>query len=196
MKRFEIFFGIVKIPVDLIMTILAFLLAYKLRLITEPIEGITKAIDYTVLPTLNQYLIFSAKAATLLIAIFALNKMYTLKSTSRFSDETKKTISLCGVWAMIIITYFFFTRTFPFSRLAIFYSWALTLILIIAGRAIVKMIQNGFLNLDIGRRKLIFIGNNNITTEINERLMNDPGYKILGVVGEANLKSRLKVRKY
>lgn len=193
MKRFEIFFGIVKIPVDLVMTVLAFLAAYKLRLITEPIEGIAKAIDYTVLPTLNQYLIFSAKAAILLIAIFALNRMYSLKSTSKFSEETKKAIFLCGIWAMAIITYFFFTRTFPFSRLAMFYSWALTLILIIFGRAIIKIIQNGFLNLDIGRRRLIFIGNNNITAEINEKLSLDPGYKILGVVGETNNKSKLKL---
>ena len=60
MKRFEVYFGIVKIPMDFLMTVLAFMLAYKLRLITEPIKGFSKAIDFSVLPTLSHYLIFSA----------------------------------------------------------------------------------------------------------------------------------------
>lgn len=196
MKRFEIFFGIIKAPIDAIMTIIAFLAAYELRLITEPIKGIAKPIDYAVLPTLTEYLHFSLGAVITLLVIFAIGKMYTLKTTLKFSKESKKVLILCVIWAMAIITYFFFTRTFPFSRLAMIYSWALTLIFIIFGRGIIRIIQRAFLKKGIGKRRLLFIGNNNITKELTEILEKDLRYKIVGAVDKIDqLKQIIKRRK-
>lgn len=183
MKRFEIFFGIVKIPADFIMSVAAFVVAYELRLLTEPITGLAKPIDYTILPSLKEYMDFSIGAATALIVIFAVGKMYSLKSTVKFSREIGGTLLLGSVWLMAIISYFFFMRTFPFSRLAIFYSWGLALIFIIFGRALIKLIQISCLKLGIGKRNLLFIGNNNITEEIIEKLIKDPYYKIIGIIG-------------
>ncbi len=190
MKRFEIFFGIIKIPTDFLMTVLAFLAAYKLRIYTEPL---TKAIDYSVLPSTTEYLKFSLTAATALIIIFALGKLYSLKLTSKFSQETRRTTTLCGIWVMAIITYFFFTRTFPYSRLALFYGWALTFIFVLAGRALIRIVQIYFLSIGIGQRRLVFIGNNNITEELNQCLLKDSSYKILGLIGNRKPKTDLKV---
>lgn len=184
MKRFEIFFGLIRIPFDFIMTMLAFLAAYELRLITEPIKGIAKPIDITVLPTLREYLNFSTNLALALVIIFAIGKLYTLKTTHRFNKEAKKIFSLSIIWGMFILSYFFFTHSFPFSRLAIAYSWGLTLLFIIIGRGIIKMIQTAFLKNGIGRRRLVFIGNNTITDELYLELKKDPSYKILGVIGK------------
>lgn len=191
MKRFEIFFGIIKIPLDFVMTVGAFLAAYQLRQIVTEIKGLALPIDYTVFPTTTEYMHFGIGAAISLVIIFALGKMYALKITMKFSEETKKSLVLCIIWAMFIITYFFFTRTFPFSRLAILYSWTLTFIFITTGRAIVKIIQKIFLKSGIGNRKLIFIGNNEITNEITENIFKDSSYKIIGVIGE-NKKTKLK----
>lgn len=196
MKRFEIFFGIIKIPLDFIMIILAFLAAYELRLITEPIEGIAKPIDYSVFPAIKEYMIFSGKAAIILIVIFILGKMYTLKTTFKFSTETKKIFIFCVIWAMAIITYFFFTRTFPFSRLAIIYSWILTFLFIIFGRGIIRLVQKIFLHYGIGKRRLLFIGNNNLTKELSQSLAKDVRYKIVGIIEKIDqLKQIIKNRK-
>jgi len=193
MKRFEIFFGLIKIPFDFIMTMLAFLAAYELRLITEPIKGIAKPIDLSVLPTLREYLQFSANLALVLVVIFAIGKMYTLKTTHKWSTEAKKIFSQVAIWGMFILSYFFFTHTFPFSRLAIAYSWVLTLLFILLGRGIIKMIQRSFLKNGIGRRHLVFIGNNSITDELYAELKKDPSYKILGLIGESKRSSLVKV---
>lgn len=193
MKRFEIFFGIIKVPIDLIMTILAFLAAYELRIITEHVSWIDRPIDYSVLPTIREYLIFSAAAAIALIIIFILGRMYTLRTTFRFSKEAKKTLILCGIWAMAIITYFFFTRSFPFSRLAILYSFTLTFFFIIFGRGLIRIIQRLFLRAGLGRRKLLFIGNNSITEELIKKLEGNLNYKIIGTVGDKNSKTKLKI---
>ncbi|NIA01822.1 MAG: exopolysaccharide biosynthesis polyprenyl glycosylphosphotransferase [Nitrospirae bacterium] len=192
MKRSEIAFGIIKIPVDFIMTFAAFIAAYELRLITESFGWIAKPIDYSVLPTQIEYIYFSLSVAAALVAVFALGKMYNLKTTHKFSKESKRVATLCGIWIMLIITYFFFTRTFPFSRLAIIYSWALTFILVIAGRAVIKLIQNGLLKAGIGKRRLLFIGNNSITTELAKLLEQDLSYKIIGLIGKTTPKTNIK----
>ena len=166
------------------MTVLAFLAAYELRLITEPISGIAKPIDYTVLPTIKEYLIFSLAAATTLTVIFALGKMYTLKSTHKLGPEIRKATTLFIIWAMLIITYFFFTRTFPFSRLAMLYSWGLTWFFLVLGRWLVKFIQNSLLRAGVGKTNVLFIGNNNITKTLFKELSKDPSYKILGLIGD------------
>lgn len=192
MKRFEIFFGIVKVPIDFIMTVLAFMAAYQLRLLTDKVEGIAKAIDYSVLPTIKEYIYFSVGAAIVFIVIATIGKSYKIKSTFRFSKELKKLFAIWLVWMMVVITYFFFTRTFPFSRLAMIYSWGLTLGLLGLGRALIRIIQNSLLKYGIGRRRLLFIGNNNITDELEKMLKNDQSYKILGLIGDTNKSSSIK----
>lgn len=181
MKRFNIFFSILKVPSDFLMTVLGFATAYQLRLITEPIEGIAKPIDYSALPTESEYLIFSVSAAAALVVIFALNKMYVIRTTTKFSRELKKTFLSGFIWVMGIITWFFFTRTFPFSRLAIVYSWIIALLLVISGRWIIRAIQGIFLRHGIGRAKVMFLGNNDVTEEISQNLSLNPSYQILGV---------------
>jgi len=192
-KRFEIFFGIIKIPVDFFITILGFKAAYELRLLTEQIQGIAMPIDYTVLPTQTEYLIFSVFSAIALIIIYSIGKMYSLKANSKFSHELGKSIMLGGVWIMFIISYFFFTRTFPFSRLAMLYSWVLTIAFIIFGRALVFTIQQSFLKSGIGKRNILFIGNNSLSNKIIKKLKNNISYKIIGIISEKNNKSPIKI---
>ncbi len=175
------------------MTILGFITAYQLRLITEPIKGFSKPIDYSVLPTESEYLMFSLWAALALIIIFAINRMYLIKSTSNFSREIRKTTISCALWIMAIITYFFFTRTLPFSRLAIFYSWSLTYIFILLGRWLIKLTQKILFNFNIGQTKIVFLGNNTITKEINKELTKNHSYKILGLIGTRAKKTDLKI---
>ena len=174
------------------MVVLAFAAAYQLRIFTERMD-IAQPIDYTILPTASEYLQFSIKASLALIIIFALGKMYALKTTNKFSQESKRVFVLVIIWAMAIITYFFFTRTFPFSRLAIGYSWALAMILLIFGRALIRILQVALLRRGIGKRSLIFIGNNNITKEISTALSQDSSYKIMGLIGSKTKKTDLKI---
>lgn len=189
MKRFEIFFGIIKIPVDFLMTILAFLAAYRLRLYFEQIG---KPIDFSVLPTINEYILFSSYAAIALVFVFAFGKLYSLRSTSGFAKEIRQTLTHCAIWAMFIISYFFFTRTFPFSRLVMLYSWSLTFLFIIIGRGLIHLFQLLSLKNGIGKRRLLFIGNNAISGEIYEKLRLNPSYKILGAIGNKNEATKLK----
>jgi exopolysaccharide biosynthesis polyprenyl glycosylphosphotransferase len=194
MKRFEIFFGIIKIPIDFFGAVLGFLAAYNLRLITEPIKGIAKPIDYTVLPALKEYFHFSLWMGLILIIIFALGKMYSLRSTISFGKESRRTFLLCLVWIMFMISYFFFTRTFPFSRLAIIYSWLLAFFFIFLGRSFIRILQQVFFKMGIGKRTLIFIGNNELTLELSQQLLHNKSYKIAGFIGKNQDSTNQKIK--
>lgn len=195
MKRSEILFGLLKIPVDFMAVVLASLAAYELRLLTEPIPFISKEIDYTQIPPLNEYLYFSFETAIALILVFTVARLYRLKSTSTFSRELKKVFWSILIWAMLIISYYFFAREFPFSRLAIVYSWIATVLFVTLGRALIKTIQRIFLRAGIGKRRILILGENNISKELIQTFEKDPNYKIIDIVNPQDLDKIVKISK-
>lgn len=179
-KRSEIIFGLLKIPMDFFMVIFAFIIAFKLRTYPSLIPGMTLPVDIMNFPLLNEYLTFIGKAAMLLIVIFALNNLYSLRITTRFSKEILKVIFLTSAWLMIIIAYFFLSREFFFSRLVLGYGWILSTITISCGRTAIRIIQNLLARVGIGQRRVLFLSANKMTEKILEEFVKDPHYKIIG----------------
>jgi exopolysaccharide biosynthesis polyprenyl glycosylphosphotransferase len=188
MKKIEIFLGSIKVPLDFVLTSIAIMAAYHLRLILAPFP--TPILPETV-PTFLEQLFFSFKAGALLITIFAIGKAYSLKKTK---GEMGKIFMLWLVWVMAIITYYFFIRNFPYSRLTIIFSWTITLFLILSSRILLKRFQS-FLHksLNIGKTRLLLIGNNKLTLELFETFKKNHSYKIIGVLGGKNKSSKLKI---
>ncbi len=184
MKKLDIFLGSIKVPLDFLLTVISVMAAYHLRILLAPY---TVAIAEGTLPTFFEQLFFSFKAGALLIVIFALGKAYSFKSTKKLGKEISKLILLWIVWVMAIISYYYFIRNFPFSRLTIALSWILTLISGVGLRVLLKRFENYLKkSLLIGRTRTLIIGNNKISEELLEFLKKDPSYKILGTVGGKN----------
>src|SRR5690606_18125025 len=90
---------------------------------------------------------------------------------------------ISGAWFMLIIAWFFIVREFPFSRLALAYSWFLTAILLAFGRSFIRLIDHILLKDGIGKRQLLFIGNNHITNILYKSMKKNPKYNIVGILG-------------
>jgi exopolysaccharide biosynthesis polyprenyl glycosylphosphotransferase len=185
MKRSEIAFGIIKIPVDLLMTILAFVVGYYLRTFPNLIPGLRLQLDLTQFTPLDEYMHFASGAALLLFVLFAINGMYSLKSSVRLSKEIGKVIVLTATWFLLIIAYFFIIRQFPFSRLALGYTWVLTIIFITIGRIIIYSLQRILLKFGIGKRRIAFLGINKISEELYNFFNKDNHFTVLGVIDDA-----------
>jgi len=181
MKKSEIAFGILKIPFDYFMTILAFMAAYHLRTVTT-IAGIELPVDISLFPEMAEYLQFAFKTSIILLGLFAVNSMYSLKISAKLSRELWRVIVLSSYWLMILITYFFLIREFPFSRLAIVYTWLLAIIFISSGRILIKELQILLLKLGIGKRKILFIGDNKVTKELKMQLSKKAAFHIDGTI--------------
>lgn len=186
MKKSEIAFGIIRIPVDFFATLGAFILAYHLRTFTRIVPGLQLELDLAQFPPLNEYLHFSTGATLILIAILALNGMYSLKSSAKLGREIGRVFILTATWLMIIIAYFFIIREFPFSRLVLGYSWIFTFVFIAIGRICINFIQDLLLKAGIGRRRILFIGLTNITEELASYFKKNPHFTLLGFVDSKN----------
>jgi len=182
MKKTEIMFGILRIPTDMLMTVLAFISAYHLRTLTNLLPGITLELNLSSFPPLNQYIQFSVIAGIFLFLLFAIYGMYQLKSSSRISNEIGNVIKLSTFWILIIMAYFFTIRQFPFSRLALIYSFVLTIVLISFGRLFIHLIQHLLLKMGIGRRRVLFVGKNKISDELAYIYRDNTQFTIVDII--------------
>lgn len=190
MKLSELILGLLKIPFDFIAGILAFLVAYQIRTKTDLIPGIDLPLDLETFPELNDYIYFSAAFIAVLIILLSMNRAYSLKRHIPLSREISQVMMVTATWIMIIIAYFFIIRQFPFSRLVLAYSWILTAVFISLDRSIIRFIEFILLRYNIGKRRLLFIGGNEITERLSMEMRKDLKYTIVGLIDDTYLSSK------
>ncbi len=185
MKPFEIILGLLRIPVDFCMTLLAFFLAYQLRSQSDFIPFIKLPLDLQTFPPLNEYLLEASVGAILLILLLSFSRLYSLKYDLSLSRLIPKIFSISINWLVIIVGYFFFIRhDFPFSRLVLIYAWLFSYLLIVIGRIALKTFQNLLHSFGIAQKGVIFIGNNEITNRLYQNLKKNRQLKILGFLDD------------
>jgi exopolysaccharide biosynthesis polyprenyl glycosylphosphotransferase len=184
MKAFQLILGLLRIPMDFIMGLLAFLLAYGIRTKTDLIPGIQLTLDIQSFPPLHDYITFSTIALIILMFLFAINKMYSLRHEIRTGKEVGKIFLVSATWLMLIIAYFFVIREFPFSRLVLAYSWILTFIFICLGRLFIRFLKNIFYHFDACKKRILFIGANPITEKLADSFLRDRSRKIVGLIDD------------
>lgn len=188
MKRSEITFGLLKIPVDFTMVVLGFLLGYKLRLMGDFIPGREfELIPANFLP-LEEYVEFGLLFGGMLVACFAFFGLYKIKNTAGPFGESRKVIKHSLVWGLLMMAYFFITREIFFSRLVLIFGGVLSVIFIVLARLLIHWIEKLLLNANIGTRTVLLIGANKITETLAKNLAEDSHYKVVGYLTEGSLR--------
>lgn len=186
MKRSEIAFGLLRIPIDFAMVVLGFLLAYKLRLEGDFIPGKQfEVIPANFLPV-GDYLNFGLLFGLMLVAVFILFGLYQLKNTESGFHESRNVVKHSLVWVMLVMSYFFITREIFFSRLVLIFGAILSILFIVIARFTLRAIERLLLNADIGRRRVILIGANKISLKIAASLKKDPHFTVVGYLAEGS----------
>lgn len=180
MKPLEIFFGVLRIPVDFILTVLAFLLAYQIRLTTDLIPGVQLPVTISTFPEYGEYLAVTAIATFLLLVFFAFFGLYGLKRPEPLSKQISKILAASIIWLFTIITYYFIVRTFPFSRLALFQSWFFTFIFLVIGRTFLQSLQNRLYRRGIAQTRVLLIGATETAGEVLTNYFRNPQFKCIG----------------
>lgn len=180
MKRSEIFFGLLRIPVDFAASFTALLVAYYLRAQENLFFGIFKKPDLGSFPPFPAYVQLTLTASLAFVILLGLFGLYSLKIKDSFSTEIRKIFSADLIGLMAAITYYFFIREFPFSRLVLFYAFGFEFIFVTIGRAAVKGLQQYLFTLGMGCRRIVFVGANAITDELVEFLRNEKSIRTLG----------------
>lgn len=172
MKRFELFFGFILLPVDIAMISASFVLSYLTRQHFE-----VAALD------LNAYFQYALIALPIWIGLIALNGLYSLEAKGGFFNEFYRIISASSTTMLFVIVGIYLTHS-NFSRLILILALLFSIFTISFGRLVVRIIQQKLLKKGIGKKRLLFVGDNSITHDVVVELRNEKNsiYQIVGVI--------------
>lgn len=173
MRRLDLTFIALRVPLDGITLMLAALVGYLLRhttLFTE-IKPLFQAIPF------EQYFSYALLFIALWIIIFALSGLYSTK-TKRFWDEIGSIIVACSAGTMVLIASIFFGQEYTASRFLVVAMWLLSIVFISIERFLIRQANYFLLRRGIGHQRIIVIGQDKTSEEITTRYKQNP---VLGV---------------
>lgn len=175
MKKTELIFNLVSIPVDAVMVLVAGIASFYLR---QRPEVIARPILYEL--TLNDFLLTASRLIPMLVLIFAFLGLYNLRGTRKFLDEFGRIVIGISLGLLIVMLLFFFDQTIFPSRFIILATWALGILLVVIGRGILREIQKFLFRHGYGLHKLVIInGHSNNAGVIEQVYMNRTyGYQV------------------
>jgi len=153
MKRSEIFFNVVLLPLDYLAIVLAALTAYFLRFSSlADLRPIVFELPFF------EFLNIALLVGVGMVLVFAIAKMYVMKSTRKVIDEFGRVFLACSAGVLVIILTIFLQRELFSSRFIIVAAWALAIVYVFIFRLIVILVQRYFFKKGIGTKRSYLIG--------------------------------------
>jgi len=175
MKKAELIFGFILLPLDYLMLVLAATSAYFLRF-GDTFSGL-KPVIYE-LPFKN-FIVIVLFSSFILILLFAWNGLYNIQGTRRVITEFRRIFVACSTGVLIAIIMVFFNRELFSSRFIILAAWILSICYVALARYLVIAVERFLFTKNIGLHRIILIGNNQ-TAKIVKNTINR--HKELGYV--------------
>ena len=159
MKKSELFFSFLLVPLDFLMIILAGISAYYLRFTSVAAE--IRPVIFN-LPFSGYFQILLLIAFAWLL-IFAFAGLYNIKGSRRLTTEVYRVILACSTGLMLIVIMIFVFRELFSSRFIVLAGWLLAIVYISFARIIIRLVQRTLLRYGIGVHKIVLVGNSNTT---------------------------------
>lgn len=193
MKRSELFFSAIQIPVDFIMIVLAAISAFAIRNIPQVITLKPKLYDFS----FHDYMQIVFFVVPLFILVYAIEGLYKIRVTRKYWHEAFKVFVASALALVIIIIAIFLQRTWFSSRFIIIAGWFLIVVYVSLARLILHEIQKHLLvSKGLGAHRVLLIGENDQINEIRKIIKRIPsmGYKIVNQIGTFSLKFIKEIR--
>jgi len=162
MKRFQLLFTFLQLPIDFLMITGAFLLAYQLRLSNFLAPEVIYIMPF------NEYLNLTLLIALIWVVIFSFVGMYKLGTEPNFGLVFARTFVAVSVSLAIFIVVLFGAKEQFFSRLIAAYGWGLSIILVVFGRLLISLLKRWFLQSGVIKETVVIIGNNRVAQELKD----------------------------
>lgn len=176
-----------KIILDLMLTAVAFSLAYELRITipwpSEPVEveGFLAYLPMMIVQVITIFMVFYA------------NKLYHVtRAASRFDEAYQifGAVSIGTIMAVAISAMTFKNSVFEldYPRAMIIYAWLLGVALIVMGREVHRRVWHRLRMRGIGRDRVLIVGSAEVARSVIQKIQWSPylGYDLVGVVNGAD----------
>ncbi len=177
MKKLDLSFAAIRVPIDAAMIVLAGLTAYWIRIsgpVTEFLP-VKFSIDVAELTRVTMIV------AILWILIFALNKLYATGRKS-IREEMIGIIYSISTGMMVVFTVIFFIQEIFESRFIVLAAWVLAMVFVIFARLVLRGLQRWMHKLGYGRRRVVIIGTKEVAEPLINEFKNKPsmGVRVMG----------------
>ncbi|OGN00382.1 MAG: hypothetical protein A3B91_01610 [Candidatus Yanofskybacteria bacterium RIFCSPHIGHO2_02_FULL_41_29] len=197
MKKSDLFFNVLRLPVDSLMLILAGLVTYFLR--TEILSSFRPVLFEFNLP-LSKFLYLAVPVSFIFIASYAFSGLYSIKTRIRIFEELSKVIFASSAAILAVIIYIFLRQELFDSRFLILGGWFFGIIFVFIGRFIIRYVQAvAVAKYDFGAHKIIIIGKSNAISALVSIMAEDLslGYRIVEAVDSPDIERlRVLIEKY
>ena len=195
MKKSELFFSALQVPVDYLMILLAGALVYYLRFRSRLIEVFP--LPQSEIINKGQYAKFVLIIGIFFIITYAVDGLYRIKSTKKIISQIYQIFRSTAIVITIFIVLFFLNRDLFSSRFIILAGGLFVFLFVSLGRLTLRFFQNYLLKTKgIGRHRLLLIGLNGFCSTIKRKVKNDLsfGYKIVGHLDKIDLQRIERIR--
>ena len=178
MKRSEIFFSVLLLPIDLAALLGAFSLSYYLRdafgfLSPDALPSLAQRLKYepsAISITFSHYLHYLGFIIPGMLVIFALAGLYTMRSSISLPRRLWLITVGVSMGEFFILLLFLLKKDFFLPRSVILYSWILGVSFVFLGRFLVTFLQRILRRYGIGSVRVGLVGENVIADSVALRL--------------------------
>lgn len=178
MKRLEILFAALLLPLDALALLGGFSLAYRLRdaynvIAPEGFANLAARLNYTgaeITLSYERYLHYLAVIIPVMLVLFALTGLYAIRPTSGWVQRFLRIVIGVSAGESFVLFLFLLKRTFFIPRLTVIYSWVLCILLVLAVRLAVRAVQKLLYARGIGTVAVGVVGKNEVAQRVVAQL--------------------------
>ena len=192
MKRSELSFTLMRVPLDLLALIAAGTTAYYARF--HPFFTQYRAVIFDL--TLERYLTFLIPIAIVWILVFAVAGLYSTRLKS-ISNELSRILLACSASMAVVFAISFFSRVLFESRFIALAAWLLAIFFVAVMRLVIRGLQRSLLNFGIGVHRIAIIGETSTSKTLEHLFSSKPrlGFTVVATFKTFDRVAREKILK-
>jgi len=180
MKKSELIFTSILVPLDFLMLVGAGLAAYFLR--TNPWLVQYRPVLFHINLPFSRYLILLLVVSLFLLIVFALVGLYKIKAGRPLLDDFFKIIIGVSAGIIVLVFYIFLRREWFDSRFLMLAGWLLAILFVFLGRFLVNVWQRYLTRkYHFAAHRVLVVGRDNISQKITQNIREQPslGYQLV-----------------
>ncbi len=182
MIKFDFYFILIRILIDLSAIYLGLMIAYFLRMYWYQAIGLVPPVDYPLI----EFFVVALKITMFLWLIFIAKVMYSIKNEQKLVDEFLDIIIAISFGMSFLLVILFFMEIKFFSRFIFLASWGFSLFFVLCGRAILRIIRMLLASNGFGQKKILILGTGKLAEDTILYLKKYRQYKILGILTDSS----------
>lgn len=197
MKRSELFFSAIRVPMDYCMIVAAAISAFMIRDLPETrmffdlgrIGGVF---------SFDEYFTIALLVAPFFLLIYAFEGLYDIRTTRKFWQEAYKVFSATSLALVVLIIAVFLKREWFSSRFIILLAWTLAILFVVVGRFVIHSVQQWLLIYrGIGVHRILLVGRNGVLARLSKTFTEKPwlGYRLSATISSASIREIKEIRK-